>query len=383
MAQNGEPGVSVVVPTYHSETYLARLLPTLDEAFAEAPCPCEIVIVDTSPLDGESAERTKALCEQHDARFLHGPWRSVARSRNVGIDAARYDKVFFTDSDCRVTPEAIAEHLKVLSNGDGRLAATIGVTHLDGKLGPAGRAILATHLAQFFGWAGFLQEDLPWGATANLMIHKAALQEVGGFDETVYSLVGGEDVDLCWRVTDTGKALAAAPKAVVLHASEPWDTWRANLRRVWNYGVGEHFLLRKHPHRAYWDPMRSPLFLLLVVAVGMVMGLLGGPWCGVAAGATAFALGVGIETFATNWALNHYFPKGRRDRLLDSFAGQLYMVVYDTAYALSAVRRGHPLDAFWYPLHFPKQKHAGWSRALAKGAGLALGAAVGWATLGK
>ncbi len=381
MGENGEPGVSVVVPAYRSERYLARLLPSLPEAFADAGCPCETIVVDTSSPDGQSAARTRALCEEHGARFLQGTWRSAARSRNAGIRAARYDKVFFTDSDCRATPTVISEHLKVMARGDGRLSASIGVTQFDGRLGPAGRAILATHVAQFLEWARYLGDELPWGATANLMVRKDSVREVGGFDESARSVVGGEDVDLCWRLAETGKALACAPDAVVLHAAEPWDSWKTNLRRLWNYGVGEHFLLQGHPERTYWDPLRYPLFGVLVAALAVALGVLWGPLSGLAAAATAVVLGLGIETCATNWALNHYFPKGRRDRLLDSFAGQLYMAVYDTSYAWSGAREGRPLDALRYPLHFTKQRHAGWSRALVKLAALGLGAVAGWLVL--
>src|SRR6185369_5256334 len=50
--------------------------------------------------------------------------------------------------------------------------------------------------------------------SAAIICRRAALIEVGGFDET---LTSGEDVDLCWRLNEAGARLRYEPIALVAH----------------------------------------------------------------------------------------------------------------------------------------------------------------------
>jgi len=51
-----------------------------------------------------------------------------------------------------------------------------------------------------FGWPRRF-ERVGWAATSNLLVRRAVLLELGGFDETTLTVVGGEDVDFGLRLT--------------------------------------------------------------------------------------------------------------------------------------------------------------------------------------
>jgi hypothetical protein len=79
----------------------------------------------------------------------------------------------------------------------------------------------------------------------NMAFRKAALEAIGGFDPQFR--VAGDDVDLCWRLTDAGFTLGFSPAAVV------WHHRRNSLRAFWRqqrgYGRAEGMLQRKWPER--------------------------------------------------------------------------------------------------------------------------------------
>jgi N-acetylglucosaminyl-diphospho-decaprenol L-rhamnosyltransferase len=54
-----------------------------------------------------------------------------------------------------------------------------------------------------------------WAVGAALLMRRAAVDELGGFDESLFMY--GEDLDWCWRAQEAGWCIALAPEAVVRH----------------------------------------------------------------------------------------------------------------------------------------------------------------------
>jgi glycosyl transferase family 2 len=99
--------------------------------------------------------------------------------------------------------------------------------------------------------------------TANALVWRPALAEIGGFNEHFPS-AGGEDIDLGLRLWSVGP-LSYAPHAQVLHTFEP--KLRAYVRRFLRYGRGNRRLaacyqadLAPHPFVPH-NP--SPVYWLL------------------------------------------------------------------------------------------------------------------------
>lgn len=84
--------VSVVIPVYNGERYLAD---ALDSVFAQDYQPFEVIVVDDGSVDGSST----VVSHYKEARYLHQPNQGVAVARNTGIAASRGEFVAFLDQD--------------------------------------------------------------------------------------------------------------------------------------------------------------------------------------------------------------------------------------------------------------------------------------------
>jgi len=77
--------------------------------------------------------------------------------------------------------------------------------------------------------------------TAALVVRRAALEALGGFDE---SLTVGEDVDFVWRLAAAGWTIRYEPRATVRHPMRP--TVAAWLAQRYRYGTSAAALARRH-----------------------------------------------------------------------------------------------------------------------------------------
>ena len=96
------PAVSVIVPVYNVEPYLARCL---DSILSQTFTDFELLLVD----DG-SPDRSGEICDAYAGkdsrvRVFHQPNAGVSCARNKGLDVAKGDYVVFVDSDDYVLPD--------------------------------------------------------------------------------------------------------------------------------------------------------------------------------------------------------------------------------------------------------------------------------------
>ncbi|MFE4021064.1 glycosyltransferase family 2 protein [Streptomyces sp. NPDC059101] len=107
------PTVTVIVPVHNTRRYLDRslgsvLAQTLD------PHRIEIIAVDDGSTDGSGAWLDEAAADHPRLTVVHQPASGGAgRPRNVGLDRATGDYVFFLDSDDHLGPEALARLIRM------------------------------------------------------------------------------------------------------------------------------------------------------------------------------------------------------------------------------------------------------------------------------
>lgn len=93
---NEVPKISIIVPVYNVEKYLARCIDSiLEQTFSDFEC---LLIDDGSP------DCSGALCDEYahkDNRIhvIHQKNAGVSAARNRGLDAARGEWICFVDSD--------------------------------------------------------------------------------------------------------------------------------------------------------------------------------------------------------------------------------------------------------------------------------------------
>lgn len=90
------PKVSIIIPVYNVELYLCRCL---DSVLAQTYTDFEVICVD----DG-SVDRSGLICDEYAekdtrVRVIHIANSGVSNARNIGIEHARGEYLFFIDSD--------------------------------------------------------------------------------------------------------------------------------------------------------------------------------------------------------------------------------------------------------------------------------------------
>lgn len=113
------PKLSVIVPVYNVEQYLAQMIESLQ---GQTLRDLQIILVD----DG-SPDRSGRICDEYAANddrimVLHKPNGGVGAARNDGLDAATGEWVVFCDSDDWVEPDAFQ---KLIAAGENARADVV------------------------------------------------------------------------------------------------------------------------------------------------------------------------------------------------------------------------------------------------------------------
>jgi GT2 family glycosyltransferase len=263
-----QPGFSIVVPTHGRPEQVADLLQSLAKARGAFAGASEIILVDSS--EPAAATMISTLAQEHQARYLPAD-NHVPRKRNLGIVAARYDVIFFIDSDCRAEADLLTRHHHShASAADPAIAGVLGYTEWSGQPGRVWRILdLTSSMTAAFRYAQWFKET-PWGTCTNLSIRRQALQAIGGFDETLPVRVYGEDVDLGLRLGKAGYRIATNPKAVVYHDRAGLNTLRATLRKSFATGRADYHLGRRHPDRLALEFPNATIVAAALAVLGLV-----------------------------------------------------------------------------------------------------------------
>lgn len=106
------PRLSVVVPAYNVEPYLAECL---DSILAQAYDPLEIVVVDDGSTDG-TATIARSYADAHaGVRLVATPNRGLGAARNRGVAESAGDLIAFVDSDDTVVGGAYESMVDTLA----------------------------------------------------------------------------------------------------------------------------------------------------------------------------------------------------------------------------------------------------------------------------
>lgn len=256
--------VTVVIPVRDNAAGLRRLVVQLRGL--------AVVVVD----DGSSAPVTQrdldgAACDIEIIRHDHS--RGPAAARNTGLARCRTDYVAFLDADVlprRGWLEALLGHFC-----DPAVAvAAPRIVALQDSGSPVARYEAVRSALDLGEWEASVRPygPVPYVPSAAIVCRRSAVEAVGGFDEALHS---GEDVDLCWRLVESGFRLRYEPVAQVAHDHR--TQLRQWLSRRAFYGGSAAPLALRHPDKI--APLVIPLFSLLAwlsVATGSAAGALAG-----------------------------------------------------------------------------------------------------------
>lgn len=218
----------IMIPTFNRNEWLNELLVELSMQIANHP-QIGIVVIDNSPNGA-----AKDTCSGFGAvRYVHEPVPGIVAARNRGIaeirncsDKPRY--VIFIDDDELPSPEWLDELLGAPIKYDA--AAAIGpVVPVLPEETP-----LTLRRGGFFDRIHLESGSTPpWGTTNNTIILLESLLSLEGHEGHIFdpsfSMSGGSDADLFWRLKVSGQRLVWVEEAVVY---ERFNTSRANWKWI-------------------------------------------------------------------------------------------------------------------------------------------------------
>ena len=126
-----ETRISVIVPVYNVEKYLARCV---DSILVQTHENLEVILVDDGAKDGSGAICDAYAAKDPRVRVLHKENGGLSSARNCGLDMATGEYIAFVDSDDWLEPDAYAHLLAVMEKYGVRLVCG-GRYDVDGRTG--------------------------------------------------------------------------------------------------------------------------------------------------------------------------------------------------------------------------------------------------------
>ncbi len=262
---------SIVVPTHNRIHLVESLLQTLTAARSNFSGTVEILIIDSSENDNASV--ISQLCHQYQAIYFRCI-NNVCKKRNLGIQQAKSEFVFFTDSDCEIMPDTLTQHAQTYVIGGKDIGGVLGMTTIIGDTAPIWKTLkLDSSFTSAFSFARWLKVAT-WGTCTNISFRREVLEQVNGFDENWPLVVYGEDVDLGLRINEAGFVIQCNPQAVVKHNSATISSLKHVLRKKFQSGRADYFLGKKHPANLAGEFPGWPGIVLLLIPVLLLKSFL-------------------------------------------------------------------------------------------------------------
>ena len=182
------PRFSVIIPAHNEETYLPRLLDSIDEAGMAYVGGTEQIKVIVS--DNCSTDMTAAVAASRGCRVASVTRRTIAAARNGGAAIAEGEILCFIDADSAVHPNTFNAVDEAMTSSR-YVGGSTGI-YLE-RISPG---IALTYLM-------FLPIPLLFGLDTGLVFcRRQDFREIGGFDdERLYA----EDVKFQWMLRRLGK----------------------------------------------------------------------------------------------------------------------------------------------------------------------------------
>jgi cellulose synthase/poly-beta-1,6-N-acetylglucosamine synthase-like glycosyltransferase len=219
-----ELAASVVVPVRNGADTIGDLLSALIHQ-ADAPRDLAVIVVDNGSTDA-----TADVVGNFPVTYLRQPTPGPSAARNRGLWAARGEVVVFVDADTVPTRRWLAEMIAPFADP----AFVVAGGHaIDYRATTPAQRFMAQLGARRLEY-DFFRGRIPYVAGESMAVRRAALMEIGGWDE---SLRTAEDLDVCVRLVRRYGCRVVQRTGAVLFTRRR-STFEALLRQAWDYGQG-------------------------------------------------------------------------------------------------------------------------------------------------
>jgi succinoglycan biosynthesis protein ExoA len=263
--------VSVIVPCYNEESTIRLLLEAIyRQTYPRAQI--EVVIADGLSRDHTRQEIANFQSEYPDlaVRVIDNEARIIPAGLNQAIATSKGSIIVRLDAHSVPNPDYIERSVAAVEKGLGDNVGGVWEIHPSGE-GWISRSIaVAAGHPLGIGDARYRfttrpqsVDTVPFGA-----FHKALVQRIGGFDET---LLTNEDYEFNVRVRQEGGRVWLDPAIRSIYYSRP--SLRALARQYLRYGFWKARMLSRYPDTLRWRQALPPLFVASLVVLALLV-----PW---------------------------------------------------------------------------------------------------------
>lgn len=322
---------SIVIPTWNRSELVEALLKSLyDERGRYKSGRTEVLILDSSTANEKDS--IVSSCDKYDAIYVEGD-DSVRKKRNKGIRLSNYDYILFIDSDVVVEKGLLDEYVEAYKNPyKVKLGGVLGYTEFVGKRTFWWKMLERTSLVNSFSFA----RDYPfhsWTIGNNVSFKKSVLEEIGMFEENFPFKLGGDDLDMTYRVTKAGYMIGSAPNAVTYHSRKTWNNYKAVHDRAKRWGTMENFIVGRHPE-LYKKVIPKNYILEIIVLLFMgVLSLISKNW---------LPLMIAVSWIVMNWIIDYVIDVKRKGFCspLYYFGAQIIQSQYEFYRVVGSLKKG-------------------------------------------
>ncbi len=175
--------LSVIIPVYNGERYLAEALTSvIEQSFSDY----EIIVVD----DGSTDATSSVAASFPDVKYFYQEHKGVAEARNLGVSQSKAPYIAFHDADDICLPTRLEQQLSVLENYQ---HLGFSLCRLQNFVQPEVEVPMTLTAPELM--------SPRIGFVSAAVIRSEVMDRVGKFND---SLVSGEDVDWLIRAQRIG-----------------------------------------------------------------------------------------------------------------------------------------------------------------------------------
>lgn len=206
-AEKAAPTISVIMPVYNAAAYLPRALPPLIQMMRRGEV-LEVIAVDDTSSDDSAAIATKLGAAVIPSGGRLGP----AGARNVAAARATGDILWFVDSDVVVRDGGAARIRQAFEEPE--VVAVFG-SYDDSPDAPNFGSQYKNLLHHHHHQIGKRDASTFWAGCGAVL--RSTYLAVGGFDAQRYRFPSIEDIELGYRMGDTGGKIRLDPALLSTH----------------------------------------------------------------------------------------------------------------------------------------------------------------------
>jgi GT2 family glycosyltransferase len=219
-----KPLVAVVILNFNGKKLLQQFLPSVIKYSAG----CEIYLADNASTDDSLSFIEKEFSQIK--RIVLTQNYGFARGYNEALKNVNADYFILLNSDVEVTPDWIEPVIELMQSDESVAACQPKILSYAEKnsyeyAGASGgfidkygypfcRGRIFNELEKDNGQYNDVREIF-WASGACMFVKADAYKEAGGFDDSYFAHM--EEIDLCWRMKNTGHKIMIVPGSVVFH----------------------------------------------------------------------------------------------------------------------------------------------------------------------